>query len=66
MDLRTVSLGQIVAIVTGLITQLIGFGLVLLIAAAVWNAFGYSQPFVRALDPTPLAWLCGAWYLYRK
>ena len=48
-----------------LLTQIASVGLLLLIACAVAGKFGIRLPMVPQVDATALAWLCGAWWLYR-
>lgn len=55
-------LGQIAAI----ITQIIGYGLLLLIAAAVVSRYGVRVPYVPAVNVTELCYLAGAWWLYGR
>jgi len=54
-------IGQIASI----LTTLVGYALLLLIAAAVVGRFGVRVPYVPATGATELAWLCGAFWLYR-
>lgn len=55
----------VVGQVFSLITQLVGYGLLLLLAAAVLARFGFRIPYVPSGDVTGLTWLCGAWWLWR-
>ena len=66
MNLQNVSVSQVLAIITNAVSQFISLALVLMIGAAVLSHIGIAQSFIRVLDPTTLAYLCGAWYLYRK
>jgi len=59
------SMPPIVSQIFALITQLVGYGLLLLLAAAVLARFGFRIPYVPAGDVTGLTWLCGAWWLWR-
>lgn len=54
-------IGQIASI----LTTLVGYALLLLIAAAVMQRYGFRVPYVPATGATELAWLCGAWFLWR-
>ena len=56
---------QVVSQITSIITQVIGVGLLLLILAAVLAKYGIRIPQLPAASPTELAWLAGAWWLYR-
>ena len=47
------------------ITQVIGYGLLLLIAAAVVGRFGFRVPYVPAVNALELLYLAGAWWAYR-
>lgn len=57
-------LSQISAI-AGIITQIVGWAILLLIAAAVLQRYGVRVPYVPATGATELAWIAGAWWLYR-
>jgi len=49
----------------GIVTQIIGWALLLLIAAAVLQRYGVRIPYIPATGATELAYLCGAWFLFR-
>lgn len=49
----------------GIVTQIVGWALLLLIAAAVMQRYGFRVPYVPATGATELAWLAGAFWLYR-
>lgn len=49
----------------GIVTRIVGWALLLLIAAAVMQRYGFRVPYVPATGATELAWLCGAWFLWR-
>ena len=51
--------------VAGIITQIVGWAILLLIAAAVMQRYGVRVPYVPATGATELAYLCGAWFLFR-
>ena len=46
-------------------TRIVSLALLLLIAAAVAGKYGVRVPMLPQTDTTALAWLCGAWWLYR-
>ncbi len=59
------ALQHIIAQVGNIIAQVVGYGLLLLIAAAVVSRYGIRVPYVPAVNVTELTWLCGAFWLYR-
>jgi TRAP-type C4-dicarboxylate transport system permease small subunit len=63
--MNNINLGQLVSQITGIIQQVVSIGLLLLILAAVAARYGFRVPILPATDPTALAWLCGAVWLYR-
>ena len=65
MNLQQLNPVQILAIIAGWITLAIGYGLLLLLGAAVAAKFGLRVPWVPAQNETALAWLCGAWWLWK-
>jgi uncharacterized membrane protein (Fun14 family) len=65
MNLQNLNPGQIIGLIASWIATAIGYGLLLLIGAAVAAKFGVRVPYVPATNETALAWLCGAWWLYR-
>lgn len=56
---------QIISQVVAWITQAVSIALLLLIAATVAGKFGVRIPMLPANNETALAWICGAWFLYR-
>ena len=56
---------QILSQITGWITTVVSIGLLLLILAALAGKYGLRVPMLPASDPTSLAWLCGAFWLWR-
>ena len=63
--MNTSDASRLVGQIAGIITQIVGYGLLLLIAAAVLQKFGFRVPYVPGMNANELAWLCGAWWLYR-
>ena len=63
--MTSVSVAQLIGQIAAIITQAIGYGLLLLIAGAVLQKYGVRVPYVPAINPTELAYLAGAWWLYR-
>ncbi len=59
------SMPPIVSQIFALITQLVGYGLLLLIAAAVLNEFGVRATFLPRVSGQSLVWLCGCYWLLR-
>lgn len=51
--------------VAGVVTQIVGWAILLLIAAAVLQRYGVRIPYIPATGATELAWIAGAWWLYR-
>ncbi len=45
---------------------IVSFVLALLLFATSLKAMGHAIPYVPSMDPTPLCYLMGAYYLYRK
>jgi hypothetical protein len=60
-----INVGQLISQIGSIITQVIGYGLLLLIAAAVVGRYGVKVPWVPAVNVTELCYLAGAWWLYR-
>lgn len=56
---------QIINQLVAWLTQAVSIALLLLIAATVASKFGFRIPMLPANNETALAWLCGAWWLYR-
>ena len=46
-------------------TRIVSLALLLLIAASVAGKYGVRVPMLPQTDATALAWLAGAWWLYR-
>jgi len=55
----------IISQAVSIVTRIVSIALLLLIAAAVAAKFGARVPKLPAIDATALAWLCGAWFLWR-
>lgn len=55
----------ILALITTWLTKIIGLGLLILILAAVLGKYGVRIPQLPSVQATDLAWLTGAWWLYR-
>lgn len=43
----------------------VSWGIIVLIAAVVLKEFGVTSKWLPTMDHTKLAYLCGAWWLYR-
>jgi len=56
---------QIISLIISWLTQAVSIALLLLIACAVAAKFGLRVPMVPQVNETALAYLCGAWWLYR-
>ena len=63
--MTNINFGQLVSQIAAIVTQIIGYGLLLLIAAAVVSRYGVRVPYIPAINVTELAYLAGAWFLYR-
>jgi hypothetical protein len=50
---------------TSIVGRIVSVALLLLIASAVAWHYGFRAPMLPRIDATALAWLCGAWWLYR-
>ena len=59
------NLPPIISQIASIVTQLVGYGLLVLIAAAVIGRFGVRVPYLPSGNITELTWLAGAWWLYR-
>lgn len=60
-----INVSQLISQIASIVTQIIGYGLLLLIAAAVVSRYGIRVPYVPAVNVTELTYLAGAWFLYR-
>ncbi len=60
-----IELPPIVGQIASIVTTLIGYALLVLIAGAVLAEFGARASFLPRPSVQQLAWLCGAWWLYR-
>ena len=59
----SVNPNQMLSQVAAQVQRIIGYGLLVLLSAAVVQKFGFRIPFVRTLDAMQLVSLCGAWWL---
>lgn len=59
------SLPPIVGQLFSLITTIVGYALLLLIAAAVLGEFGVRASFMPRVSGQSLVWLCGCFWLLR-
>lgn len=59
------ALQHIIAQAGNIIAQVVGYGLLLLIAAAVLSKYSVKIPYIQQVNPTELCYLAGAWFLYR-
>lgn len=50
---------------TSIIARIVSVALLVLIASAVAAHYGFRAPMLPRIDATALAWLCGAFWLYR-
>lgn len=64
MEIKT-NPGELVAMVVHWITLAIGYGLLGLVLAAVASRYGFGARWLPVVQPTELAYLAGAWWLYR-
>lgn len=63
--MNNINLGQLVSQITGIVTTIVGLALLVLVAGAVLAKFGVRASFLPSVNPTELAYLAGAWWLYR-
>lgn len=56
----------VVAEISSWLALIIGLAFLVLMMAAILDAFGIRQGFVKILNPTEFAYLAGAWWLIRK
>lgn len=61
----TTDINAIISQVVSIITTIVGLALLVLVAGAVLAKFGVRASFLPSVNPTELAYLCGAWWLYR-
>ncbi len=67
IDLKKITLGQVISSITGLLSQIVSIVLIAIIASSVWQAaVGWPLPFIRPVDHVSLAYLCGSYWLFRK
>ena len=59
-------ISKLIKQIAAIVTDVVGYGLLLLIAAAVLQKFGFRVPYTPGMNVTELCYLAGAWYLYRK
>lgn len=55
----------VISQIASLITTLVGYALLLLIAAAVLGEFGVRASFMPRVSGQSLVWLCGCFWLLR-
>lgn len=48
------------------LVTVVGVGLLGVLAATIAARYGFTQRLIPAADPNWLAYICGAWWLYRK
>lgn len=58
-------INAVVAQITDIVMRVVTFALLLLIAAVVLAKFGVRQGVIPVSSATDLAWLCGAWWLFK-
>lgn len=56
---------EIVSLIVTVLSGLVSVGLLLLLGCAVAAEFGLRVPWVPKTSGAALAWLCGAWWLWR-
>ena len=61
--MNNINIGQLINQIAAIVRQIVSYGLLLLVAAVVLQQFGVRVPAVPAIDPTRLAYICGAWWL---
>ncbi len=66
MDLKNINIEQIIHMVMRYVAMITSWVILLMVAATVARTQGWTVPYIRTMDPTPLAYLCGAWWLYKK
>lgn len=63
--MSNIDVSQLVSQITSIITTVIGVALLVLIAGTVAGKFGLRASVLPQMQEQALAWLCGAWWLYR-
>ena len=65
MKINGIDLNQIASALQHLAVTIIGFVLAIIMLGTVMRATGHALPYLPAIDATQLAYLCGAFWLYR-
>lgn len=60
------AIGTVIAEVTGWLWMITTLAIAVIFFASVAKLAGYPIRMMPAIDPTPLAYLCGAYWLARK
>lgn len=66
MNLQQLNISQLIGQIASIVAQIVGYGILLLILAAVAQRYGVRVPYVPTVDHVTLAYIAGAWWLYRK
>jgi len=61
-----VNASQLIAQIAAIATQIVSYGLLILMFVMVAQQFGFRIPSVPAISPTVVVYVFGCWYLYRK
>lgn len=66
MNFQNLNISQIIGQIQQLAMLIVGLVLALLLCGTAFRMAGHAIPYLPAVAETPLAYLCGGYYLYRK
>jgi hypothetical protein len=66
MNLNQININQLLQQIQALAVTVVGFVLAILLLGTSVKMMGHAIPYVPSVGEQPLAWICGAYYLYRK
>lgn len=66
MNLQTLDLSGLLAQIVAIVILITHFVLAFIVLGTTMRLTGHPIPYLPVADPTPLAYLCGAFWLFRK
>ena len=66
MNINQINITQLLNQLRDLVLLVVSFVLALLLLSTSLKAAGHAIPYIPTMDPTPLAYLMGAYWLYRR
>lgn len=66
MKFNGIDINQIIGAIKDIAILIVSLVLAVVLCGTSLKAAGHSVPYLPVMDPTPLAYLCGAFWLYRK